>query len=656
LASIVTLSSGAGTCRQVVGYEAAGAVPPTLLQRLIDVGMWAPFLPREWGGLGMNWATFAACHEEFGRACQSVRSILTADGMGARAVWKFGSPGQWERWLRPLANGLLAGFCLTGKESGAVADVSGTVATRTDAGWVINGEKQWTTNGRCADLFLVFARISDGETAFLVPRDTPSVRTVPLDTMSGVRANLLGSVHLDDVHLEDNAVVGPVHGAAAWVRNSCLGVGRVSVAAGAVGLIDACLAECISYTSTRTGPDGRLRDQPQVVEQIADMAIWRNEARLSYRAEACRRDVGEPQSLCYAWMAKQSASHKAVRTVEMGNVLIGARAMLTDSTMDRLARDVRTLPIIEGTPPINRLVVGEAVYQGHSMTKTRRSAKIKVTKRAPHLGGVPRRQGEPMGTVSADTLVARWYPYTAEDCGGLRLYCLAHSGASAALFHDWIGQLDGITVRPLERPGRGSRWAEPPFSDMTSLVAATIGPLLADTDTSPFALLGHSIGALIAYEIAHALRDRGVPGPVHLVVSGHPAPDRIQARVPMGELNEQDVLAHLRRLGGTPQSVLEHPTTMRRLILPSFLADSALRDAYHYKPRAPLDIPLTAISADDDPQASVASMRAWRDQTTRPFNFLRLQGDHFALRNDPDLVLPYLHGVLSPSTPAERRP
>jgi alkylation response protein AidB-like acyl-CoA dehydrogenase len=349
---------------QVVGYEAAGAVPPELLRRVTDLGMWAPFLPREWGGLDMSWATFATCHEEFGRACQSVRSILTADGMVAWAVWKFGNPDQRKRWLRPLAEGLLAGFCLTGKESGALADVSGTVATRTGTGWVLNGEKQWTTNGRCADLFLVFARTSDGETAFLVPRDTPGVHTVPLETMSGVRANLLGSVHLDDVQLDDDAVLGPVHGAAVWVRNSCLGVGRLSVAAGAVGLIDACLAECISYTSTRTGPDGLLRDQPQVVEQIADMAIWRNEARLSYRDAAYRRDVGEPQALYYAWMAKQSASHKAVRAVEMGSVLIGARAMRTGSTMDRLARDVRALPIIEGTPPINRLVVGEAVYQG----------------------------------------------------------------------------------------------------------------------------------------------------------------------------------------------------------------------------------------------------------------------------------------------------
>jgi surfactin synthase thioesterase subunit len=253
-----------------------------------------------------------------------------------------------------------------------------------------------------------------------------------------------------------------------------------------------------------------------------------------------------------------------------------------------------------------------------------------------------------MSTGSADTFAARWYPYHAEDSGGLRLYCLAHSGASAALFYEWIGQLEGITVRPLERPGRGSRWAEQSFSDMTSLVAATTGALLADTDTSPFALLGHSVGALIAYETAHALRDQGAACPVHLVVSGHPAPDRMQDRVSMRGLSQEEVLDHLRRLGGTPPGVLEHPSAMQRLLLPPFLADSALGDNYHYEPRATLNIPITAISADADPQASVASMRAWRDHTTGPFSLFRLHGDHFALRSDPNTVLPHLQHLLNP--------
>lgn len=227
----------------------------------------------------------------------------------------------------------------------------------------------------------------------------------------------------------------------------------------------------------------------------------------------------------------------------------------------------------------------------------------------------------------------------------LRMLLFAPSGASAATrFRDWNARLAthqlgrDITVVPIERPGHGARWAETLVSDMPNLVSGLIDPVLDATDSAQFTLGGHSVGALIAYELAHELATRGLPEPSALIALGHNAPDRMHGRISMIGRSDAEALAFLTRLGGVPEAMLAEPEAAAALLLPSFRADSGLGDTYRYRDdRALLDMPIIAVHAADDPQTSRDGMLAWREHTRGPFYFHDIDGDHFSVYT-PDVA------------------
>lgn len=158
-------------------YDRAGAIPEELLERIGDAGLWAPFLPPAVGGAGLDLVTLGEVHEEVGRGCSSVRSLLTVHTMASWAVQRWGNAEQLARWGPELASGrTLGAFCLS--EPGAGSDTSNLATTAVARGgdWLLNGVKTWTTGGQRADLFLVFARTASSIVALLVPRDTPGCR------------------------------------------------------------------------------------------------------------------------------------------------------------------------------------------------------------------------------------------------------------------------------------------------------------------------------------------------------------------------------------------------------------------------------------------------------------------------------------------------
>lgn len=365
---------------RVARYEALGSYPDELWSGLAQRRLLIPFLPLEYGGLGANWSTFAASHEILGAPDQSGRSKATAQAMVGYALWRFGTPEQIERYLVSVASGLPAGFCLTGYESGSVADVSGTYAMPTDDGYVLTGDKMWTTNARDGRLFLVFAHSgadNNDQTAFLVPRDADGVWTEPLYT-NGIRANGLGSVHFKNVHIGRDAILGPEHEAAQFVRNDCLTqVGRLSVAAGTAGLIDEVLSAATNYTRNRVISGQMLIDQDGTQQDLARIAECLITARLAYQDAARRSDSGDLDWPAHAWLAKDIACSAALEATDLGIALTGARSLLayasTDesdvlatagATMNRQWRDLPALLAIEGTRKVTRTVIAEALRRG----------------------------------------------------------------------------------------------------------------------------------------------------------------------------------------------------------------------------------------------------------------------------------------------------
>lgn len=185
----------------------------------------------------------------------------------------------------------------------------------------------------------------------------------------------------------------------------------------------------------------------------------------------------------------------------------------------------------------------------------------------------------------------------------------------------------GIEVCPVQLPGREQRHHEQPYSRISALVGAladVLGPYL----DRPFALFGHSMGALVAYELARQLRREGRPGPAHLAVSAMRAPQLPDPEPPLHWLPDARLVERLRTINGTPPAMLDDPETLA-LYLPALRADLALVETYVHASEPPLDCPITAFGGDADATVPPDALAAWESRTQAGFALETLPGDHF---------------------------
>jgi surfactin synthase thioesterase subunit len=215
----------------------------------------------------------------------------------------------------------------------------------------------------------------------------------------------------------------------------------------------------------------------------------------------------------------------------------------------------------------------------------------------------------------------------------LRLVCFPFAGGNAALFRGWAGRLlDGVEVCAVEMPGHGVRLAEPPCTAMGELVAGLAPAVRALVGDAPFALLGHSLGGIVAYEVARHLRATDGLLPVRLLVSASRAPHVAPSTRPLHELPDEQFLAHLRRYNGIPRAVEESPELLR-LMLPVVRADMRVYETYRHEVGAPLPCAISAFAGNDDEWVPYARVDRWRDLTTASFDLTSIRGDHFFVRD-----------------------
>lgn len=246
-----------------------------------------------------------------------------------------------------------------------------------------------------------------------------------------------------------------------------------------------------------------------------------------------------------------------------------------------------------------------------------------------------------------------WLPALGRRPGArLRLFTLPYGGGGTTPFREWQALLPAdVEVCPVLLPGREARIGEPAFDRLPPLVAA-LGDALAPALDVPFAFFGHSVGALVAFELARALRRRGALPPMHLFVSAHPAP-QLPELSRRHDLPEDQLIAELRQFQGTPAEVLDHPELMR-LVLPTLRRDFAVAETYEYRAEPPLDCPLTAFGGLADPRADRAALLPWQEQTCARFKLRMFPGGHFFLETHRELVLHAIGAELAAATERPR--
>jgi medium-chain acyl-[acyl-carrier-protein] hydrolase len=215
--------------------------------------------------------------------------------------------------------------------------------------------------------------------------------------------------------------------------------------------------------------------------------------------------------------------------------------------------------------------------------------------------------------------------------GEVCLVCLPYAGGGAAVFHGWQRELpERVEVRPAILPGRDRRMREPAAREIGAATRALADGLAPHLD-GPFALFGHSMGAMLGYELAREQVRRGARAPEHLFVSGFRAPHLPDRNPPLHRLSDDEFVRAIDRLDGTPRDVLEHEGLMQ-LVLPTLRADMELVETYAWEAAAPLACPITVFGAPDDPIVSREELDGWCEHTTggcRTAFFER--GGHFYL-------------------------
>lgn len=213
----------------------------------------------------------------------------------------------------------------------------------------------------------------------------------------------------------------------------------------------------------------------------------------------------------------------------------------------------------------------------------------------------------------------------------LRLFCFPYAGAGALLFRSWSHCLPAdVEVCPVQLPGRGTRMLERPYTQLSPLVEA-LAQALAPLLDRPFAFFGHSLGALVSFELARRIRRQYGVHPVHLFVSAGRAPQILHRGLPIHTLPDKEFLMELRRLNGTPSELLDHAELME-LMLPLLRADFAVYETYQYSSEAPLNCPISAFGGLQDNKVSDSDLDAWRVQTSVSFSLRMFPGDHFFLK------------------------
>lgn len=342
--------------------------PKELVRRMAELGLLGIEVPDAYGGAELDPISYVVAMEEISTACASTGVIMSVNNsLVCDPLLKFATDAQKEKWLTPLARGDKLGcFMLSEPNAGSDAAAQKTTAVRDGDGWVINGVKNWITNGPQADTGILFTmtdpeRGNSGITAFVVDMHGEGVARGPKDDKLGIRASHSCQIFFTDHRVSDDQVLGQV-GGGFKVAMSTLDCGRIGIAAQALGIARAAFEAAAEYALDRKTFGRRIIDHQAIAFMLADMQVGIDAARLlTYRA-ASLKARGQRHSI-ESSMAKLFASETANKVAKDAIQVFGGNGYVTEYPVERHFRDAKITEIYEGTSEIQRVVIAAGLLR-----------------------------------------------------------------------------------------------------------------------------------------------------------------------------------------------------------------------------------------------------------------------------------------------------
>jgi acyl-CoA dehydrogenase len=350
--------------------EERDEIPDEIVREMAALGFFGLPFPERYGGAGAGDLGYCLALEQFGRTSAAFSNLIGAHtSIGSMSIYLGGTDEQKSRYLPDLTAGRkLAAFSLTEPSSGSDAASIQTTARKDGSRWLLNGTKIWVTNGPIADVVVVYAAndrakgARGGITAFIVEKGFPGFRVGEVDEKMGLRGSKTGELIFEDCAVPEENVLGGEVGTGFRTALGALDIGRVSLAAGAVGTAQYLLELGIAHAKRRTQFGRPIAANQAIQWMLADSAVEIHAARLMVYDAAAKLDRGVRASR-EAAMVKVYASELANRVADRALQIHGGMGYMKDSPVERAYRDARILRIYEGTSEVQRMIIAEELLK-----------------------------------------------------------------------------------------------------------------------------------------------------------------------------------------------------------------------------------------------------------------------------------------------------
>jgi alkylation response protein AidB-like acyl-CoA dehydrogenase len=334
--------------------------PEEVWDGLADLDLTGLTTPEEYGGFDADPVTYSIVNEELAYGMLAVATALSVHCLATSCIAEFGSEAQKEQWLPDMVTGRPVGaFALSETGAGSNPAQMETTAEREDDGYIINGDKQWITNGERSGVIILFAKTAPDEiTQFVVPKDVDGLSVGPPEDKLGLRASDTTPLSFDDVRIPaENRLTEEGNGLSAAL--SILTGGRIAIASQAVGLAQSALDEALEYVQEREQFGSPISEIQAVRHKLAEMHATTQTGRLLARDAARKKGEGKSDTSLAASTAKYVASEGAVDVANENVQLHGGYGYTSDFAAERLYRDAKITTIYEGTTQIQKTVIAE---------------------------------------------------------------------------------------------------------------------------------------------------------------------------------------------------------------------------------------------------------------------------------------------------------